>query len=34
MNGLTIIFLVAAVFGIGFLLWMKTKSGKKWLNSL
>lgn len=34
MDGLGYIFLTCCIFGIGFLLWMRTPKGKKWLNDL
>lgn len=34
MEALTLVYAAAAIFGIGFLIWMKTPSGKKWLSSL
>lgn len=34
MNGLTIIFIFTSVVGEGIAIWLNTKSGKKWLNSL
>ncbi len=34
MDMLTVLFMGCAVFGLGMILWMKTKSGKKWLESL
>lgn len=32
MNTLSVIFFICALFGIGFIFWMRTKSGKKWLE--
>ena len=32
MIGLTLIFLIECIFGVGFLIWLNTKSGKKWLG--
>jgi hypothetical protein len=32
MNGLSLIFLISSVIGIGILIWLNTKSGKKWLG--
>lgn len=34
MNGLTIVFGLSTIVGLGILIWMKTPSGKKWLASL
>ncbi len=34
MTQLLVTFIALSVAGIIFLLWMKTKSGKKWLKSL
>lgn len=28
------LFLICMVFGIGFIIWLKSKPGKKWLASL
>lgn len=32
MNGLSLIFLISSIIGIGILIWLNTKSGKKWLG--
>lgn len=34
MTQLGLTFTAVAIFGIAFLLWLKTKSGKKWLENL
>ncbi len=34
MEGLILLFAVTSVFGIVFLIWLNTKSGKKWLANL
>lgn len=34
MDGLTILFIFTSIIGGSFALWLKTKSGKKWLASL
>ncbi len=34
MDALIFLFSAMLVFGIGFLLWMNTKAGKKWLSDL
>ena len=34
MIGLFIVYGFGAAFGIGFYIWLHTKSGEKWLNSL
>ena len=34
MDGLTLIFLIECIFGVGFLILLNTKSGKKWLEQL
>lgn len=34
MEALITLFSVMAVLGIGFLIWLNTKSGKKWLSEL
>lgn len=34
MEALITLFSVMVVFGIGFLIWMNTKAGKKWLANL
>ena len=34
MNYLIGVFVICMVFGIGFIIWMKSKPGKKWLASL
>ncbi len=33
MEGLIGLFAVMAVFGVCFLIWLNTKSGKKWLSN-
>ncbi len=34
MDFLILLYSAGAIFGIGMLIWMKTKSGKKWLADL
>lgn len=34
MDMLSLVYTLSAVIGGGFLVWLKTKSGKKWLESL
>lgn len=34
MFGLILVYFVGAAFGVGFLIWLYTKNGKKWLKSL
>ena len=34
MNYLITLFLICMLFGIGFIIWMKSKPGKKWLANL
>lgn len=34
MDTLTVFFIICLVFGIAMIVWMNTKSGKKWLASL
>ena len=34
MDALTILYAICTVLGCCFLAWMKTKSGKKWLDNL
>jgi len=34
MDGLTMIFMLASVIGAAIAIWINTKPGKKWLNSL
>ncbi len=34
MDMLSLTFVITSVIGCGFLIWFKTKSGKKWLKDL
>lgn len=34
MDQLTVIFMIGSVFGIGMIIYMHTKPGKKWLKEL
>lgn len=34
MDMLSMLYLICLIFGVGFLLWMRTKAGKKWLKDL
>lgn len=34
MNAMILLYLIGIIFGIGFIIWMKTPKGKKWLANL